>query len=69
MEEKRHERNKKSRTPKMKIDEKMQQEAPKKDNKNHEKSVPGGWKIESNGEWGCLQRVTQREIEKNKGGV
>ena len=33
MEEKKHERNKKTRTPKMKIDEKMQQEVSKNDEK------------------------------------
>ena len=44
MEEKRNERNKKTRTLKMQIDEKMQQEGSKIDEQNPAKAVPGGRK-------------------------
>ena len=49
MEEKRNERNNKSRAPKMKIDEKMQQEGSKNDEKS---SKIGPWGSENRGKWG-----------------
>ena len=49
MEEKRNERNNKSRTPKMKIDEKMQQEGSKNDEKIKKIGVQGS---KNQGKWG-----------------
>ena len=49
MEEKRNERNNKSRTPKMKIDEKMQQEGSKNDEKIKKIGVQGS---KNRGKWG-----------------
>ena len=68
MEEKRNERNNKSRTPKMKIDEKMQQEGSKNDEKIKKIGVRG-WKNRRKSGGGCLQEATKHEVEKNKGGV
>ena len=52
----------------MKIDEKMQQEGSKNDEKSS-KNGPWGRKIEENGGQGCLPDATKHEAEKNRGGV
>ena len=56
MEEKRNERNNKSRTPKMKIDEKMQQEGSKNDEKI---GIWGVEKSRKNREGGAFKRWKQ----------
>ena len=66
MEEKRNERNKKTRTPKMQIDEKMQQEGSKNDEKIEKIRVRGS-KNQRNGDRGRLHEATQREVGKNRG--
>ena len=68
MEEKRNERNNKSRTPKMKIDEKMQQEGSKNDEKIKKIGVQGSKNAGKSG-GGCLQEATKREVGKNRGGA
>ena len=68
MEEKRNERSNKSRAPKMKIDEKMQQEGSKNDEKIKKIRVPG---CKNPGKSGgrCFQEATKREVEKKRGGA
>ena len=68
MEEKRNERNKKSRTPKMKIDEKMQQEGSKNDEQIKKIGVRG-CKNRGKSGGGCLQEATKLEVGKNRGGA
>ena len=58
MEEKRNERNEKSRRPKMKIDEKCSKRGPKMMKKSR-KSESRGRKIKENGDRGCLQEATK----------
>ena len=65
MEEKRNERNNKSRTPKMKIDEKMQQEGSKNDEKIKKIGVRG-CKNRGKSGGGCLQGATKLEVGKNR---
>ena len=68
MEEKNNKRHNESRAPNMKIDEKMQQEG-SKNNEKIKKIGVRGCKNRGKSGGGCLQEATKLEVGKNRGSL